>query len=123
MSGTTGTIKTDSALLTEFRDGQSAGAIVPLDVRDVIVSKANVNDLYDDPSNASGLGAAAIIRGSLYADAISGIVVGGGQNTATQQNNATLLQNAITYCAAHNKIFEIQGTYEINNSTGLVIPA
>jgi hypothetical protein len=123
MSGTTGTISTDSALLNLFRDGQADGAILPQDVRNVVVSKVNVNDIYDDPSNASGLGAPAIIRGSLYADAISGIVVGGGQNTATQQNNATLLQNAITYCAAHNKIFEIQGTYEINSSTGLVIPA
>ena len=123
MSGTTGTVRTDSALLTEFEDGQPNGSITPQYVRDLIASKPNVNDIYDDPTNASGLGAPALIRGSLYADHISGIVLGSGQSTAAQQNNATLLQNAITYCAAHNKIFEIQGVYEINSSTGLVIPA
>jgi hypothetical protein len=39
MSGTSGTVKTDSALLTEFADGQPEGTIVPGYVRDVIVSK------------------------------------------------------------------------------------
>src|SRR6478752_5541432 len=123
MSGTTGTVRTDSALLTEFEDGQPNGSITPQYVRDLIASKPNVNDIYDDPTNASGLGAPALIRGTLYADHISGIVLGSGQSTATQQNNATLLQNAINYCATNNKIFEIQGTYEINSSAGLVIPA
>jgi hypothetical protein len=124
MSGTTGTRRADTYLLTsEFQDGQAAGSITPQDMRDLVVSKVNVLDVYDDPANTSGLGAPAIIRGTLYADAISGIVLGGGQTTATQQNNATLLQNAINYAAQHNKIFEIQGVYEINSSTGLVIPA
>lgn len=123
MSTTLATIRSDATLLNELRDQQAAGAIVAQDVRDVVVSKVNVNDVYDDPLNVSGLGAPAIIRGTLYAQAISGIVLGGGQSTAVRQNNATLLQNAINYCAANNKIFEALGNYEIYSSTGLVTPA
>src|SRR6185437_13036600 len=119
MSGTTGTVRPDSALLTEFQDGQPNGAIIPQYVRDLIASKPIVNDIYNDPTNTSGLGAPALIRGTLYADHISGIVQGLGQSTATQQNNAALLQNAINYCATNNKIFEIEGFYQINSSTGL----
>ena len=38
MSDTTGTVRTDSDLLNEFRDGQPAGSITPQDVRDIIAS-------------------------------------------------------------------------------------
>lgn len=83
----------------------------------------NPQSAEDDPTNTSGLGAPAIIRGTIYANKISGLVVGSGQSTATQQANATALQNAINYAASNEKFFEIPpGVYQINNSAGLVIP-
>lgn len=43
MSGTTGTPRTQSYLLTtEFQDGQAPGSISPQDMRDIIVSTLNV---------------------------------------------------------------------------------
>lgn len=78
----------------------------------------------DDPTNASGLGTPAIIRGTVYADKVSGLVVGSGQTTAVRQANATALQNAITYAVNNSKFFELTpGTYEISNSAGIVVPA
>jgi hypothetical protein len=78
----------------------------------------------DDVLNASGLGAPAIIRGSVFAHLASGLVMGAGQTTGVRQTNATALQNAITYAASHGKFFVIEpGVYEINSSTGLSIPA
>lgn len=43
MSGTTGTVVTDSQLLTEFQDGQAAGAITPVRFRDAIVSLTSLS--------------------------------------------------------------------------------
>jgi hypothetical protein len=90
------------------------------------LSGSGVNTIsgFDDPTNASGLGAPAIIRGTVYAHLAAGVTVGAGQTTGVRQATATGLQNAINYAAANNKIFQInEGVYEINSSTGLVIPA
>jgi hypothetical protein len=72
MSGTTGTVQTDTALLNEFADGQAAGAIVPQYVRNVIVSKtaqiatalpsATTSQLYGGTGAAGA--AAAVTLGS-----------------------------------------------------------
>ena len=78
----------------------------------------------DDPQNTSGLGTAAILRGTVSTYSLAGLTPGAGQTTAVRQANATALQNAINYCAANGKFFEvIPNTYEINTSTGLVVPA
>jgi hypothetical protein len=42
MSGTTGSVRTDTTLLTEFSDGQAAGSITPQRVRDLIASKRSI---------------------------------------------------------------------------------
>lgn len=76
----------------------------------------------DDPANVSGLGAPAIIRGTVYAH-LSGVTVGAGQTLGVRQANATALQAAITYAAVNDKYFEIiPNVYEISNSAGLVVP-
>lgn len=83
-----------------------------------------INQGSDDPTNASGLGAPAIIRGTVYAHLAAGVTVGAGQTTTVRQATAVGLQNAITYAATNGKIFEIiPNIYEINNTTGLIIPA
>lgn len=77
----------------------------------------------DDPNNASGLGAPAIIRGTVYAHLCAGVTVGSGNSGTVQTATGVGLQAGITYAAAHNLIFQINpGTYEINNVLGLVIP-
>lgn len=78
----------------------------------------------DDPGNASGLGAPAIIRGTVYGHLAAGVTVGSGQTTGVRQATATGLQNALNYAGTNNKFFElIPNVYEINSSTGLVTPA
>lgn len=77
----------------------------------------------DDPTNASGLGAPAIIRGTVYGHLAAGVTVGAGQSGTVQTATGVALQAAITYAEANGKIFElVPNTYEINNAAGLVIP-
>lgn len=117
------TIRTISYLnSTLLADGQSAGAITPARMRDLVDTLGT--NTSDDLANASALGAPAIIRGTVYGHLASGVTVGAGQTTGVRQATATGLQNAITYAANNNKIFQLnEGVYEINSSTGLVIPA
>jgi hypothetical protein len=121
----TDTIRSDSYLTgSEFQDGQASGSISPQDIRDLVVSKANVLDVYDDASNTSGLGAPVIIRGTVYARRAAGVTVGAGQTQTVQQATLTGLQNAINYASSNGKFFEIEpNTYEIYGTTGLTIPA
>lgn len=114
-----GTPKSEADLLTEFAPGQAPGSITPEDEQDFIVSVPE----WDDPSNASGLGAPAILRGTVSAHLASGVTVGAGQSTATQQATLAGLQAAVNYAAQNNKFFEIvPGTYEIYGVSGLAIP-
>ena len=79
---------------------------------------------WDDSANASGLGAPAIIRGTVSTYNMSGLTVGSGQSTGVRQANATVLQNAINYCCTNSKYLEIvPGMYEINVAGGLTVPA
>lgn len=79
---------------------------------------------FDDPANASGLGAPAILRGTVNGESISGVIVGNGQTLAVRQNNLTRLQAGINYASANNKYFELApGVYEISGAAGLIIPA
>jgi hypothetical protein len=76
----------------------------------------------DDPTNTSGLGAPAIIRGTVYGHLASGLTVGTGLSQSVQTANATALQNAINYASSAGKFFElIPNTYQIYSSTGLTI--
>jgi hypothetical protein len=78
----------------------------------------------DDPANSSGLGAPAIIRGTVYGHLASGLTVGTGLSQSVQAANATALQNAINYAVSAGKFFElIPNTYQIYSSLGLNIPA
>jgi len=79
---------------------------------------------WDDPANASGLGAPAIIRGTVSTYNLSGLTKGAGQSTGVRQANATALQNAINYCCTNGKFLEVvPGMYEINVAGGLTVPA
>lgn len=77
----------------------------------------------DDPTNVSGLGAPAIIRGTVYGHLAAGVTMGSGNTQTVQTATAVGLQNAINYASSANKFFElVPGDYEIYSSTGLVIP-
>lgn len=79
---------------------------------------------FDDPNNNSGLGVPAILRGTVSTYNLGGLTIGAGLSTPVRQANATALQSAINYAAVNGKFLEIvPGTYEINSSTGLTIPA
>lgn len=105
---------------TLLAPGQAEGTITALRLEDIPDSFAP----WDDSANASGLGAPAILRGTVSTYNLSGLTPGSGMLTAVRQANATALQNAITYCAANEKFFEIvPGTYEIDVAAGLVVPA
>jgi hypothetical protein len=109
---------------TSFVDGQTVGSITPQRVRDFIVTVAPNIAGIDDPTNVIGLGAPAIIRGTVYPHLATGVTIGAGQTTTVRQANATALQACITDAVANQKYIEwIAGTFEINSSTGLVIPA
>lgn len=78
---------------------------------------------FDDAGNASGLGAPAILRGTISTYNMAGLVLGAGQTTGVRQTNATTLQSAFNYASAHGKFLEmVEGVYEISSSTGLVVP-
>jgi hypothetical protein len=105
---------------TLLASGQAAGSITPTRMQDIPDSFPP----WDDPANASGLGAPAILRGTVNAYSLSGLTIGAGQTTTVRQNNATALNNAFTYCQANGKYFEMPGgTYEINAAGGLIAPA
>lgn len=76
MSGTTGTARTQSFLLTnEFQDGQITGSITPQDMRDLVVSTYpnayNVVNYGADPTNVASSTTA-------FAAAITAATAGGG---------------------------------------------
>jgi hypothetical protein len=78
----------------------------------------------DDPNNASGLGAPAIIRGTVYGHLAAGVTRGAGQTTAVQTATLSGLQAALNEAATLSKFFELEpGTYEIYGANGLVIPS
>lgn len=114
------TPRTQGFLLgSEFQDGQAVGSITPQRMRDFIVSGPQWDAV-------SGTATPYLLRGTLDAAAYfvaNGGVVGAGQTTLQRQTNATVLQNAINYCCTNGKFFELSpGVYEINSSTGLLIP-
>jgi hypothetical protein len=78
--------------------------------------------IIDDPTNASGLGTPAIIRGTVYGHLAVGVTQGSGQTLAVRQTTATGLQNALNYAINNGKFFELEpGIYEIDTPTGLQI--
>jgi hypothetical protein len=78
---------------------------------------------FDDPANASGLGAPAILRGTVQAHLCAGVTQGSGQTLGVRQATYTGLQNAINYAGANGKFFEIEpGIYEYYSATALTIP-
>lgn len=91
----------------------------------VYLANPVINDFVpavDDPTNASGLNAPAITRGTVYAHMCAGVTIGAGQSTGTRQATATGLQNGLNYAQSNGKFWEIiPNTYEINTSTGLVV--
>jgi hypothetical protein len=104
--------------------GASATAFAALKPAKAQTTAYAVVPTLDDPQNTSGLGTAAILRGTVSTYSLAGQTPGAGQTTAVRQANATALQNAINYCAANGKMLEVvPNTYEINSSTGLLIPA
>jgi hypothetical protein len=118
------TAKTPSALGTEsaavYADGQAAASIFPARIRPVQQDIIDSYAPWDDPSNAIGLGAPAILRGTISLTRASGVTVGTGQATAVRQANATAVQAALDAAAANNKFVEFEpGTIEFSNSTGL----
>ena len=53
----------------------------------------------------------------------NGGVLGAGQSTSQQTKNGTVLNSLFTTASSQNKFIELEpNTYEINNSTGLVVP-
>jgi hypothetical protein len=118
------TAKTPSALGTEsaavYADGQASGSITPARIRPVQQDVIDSYAPWDDPSNAIGLGAPAILRGTISLTRASGVVVGTGQTGAVRSANATAVQAALDAAAANNKFVEFEeGTIEFSNSTGL----
>lgn len=121
----TGTPRTVTYLEnTSFPLSGPVSGITPQQMQDFVATSAPNIAGIDDPQNASGLGAPAIIRGTVYAHLAAGVTVGAGQTTGVRQATATGLQNAVNYASANGKYFDIEpNVYEINSSTGLVTPA
>ena len=113
-----GTAKSLSQLYAEFPSGGVAN-ITAQNVRDLVTSVP----LWDDPGNSSGLGAPAILRGTVEAHLSAGVTQGAGQTLGVRQATYTGLQNAINYAVANGKFFEIEpGIYEYYSATPLTIP-
>ena len=80
--------------------------------------------LSDDIANRSGLGAPAILNGTVYAHRAARVTLGAGQSTSVRQATLAGLQAAVNYAVSTGKFFElVPGTYEIDGAAGLVIPA
>jgi hypothetical protein len=104
--------------------GATATAFADLKPANAQTTAYAVVPTLDDPQNTSGLGAPAILRGTVSTYNLAGLTKGAGMSTAIRQANATALQSAITYAASNAKFFEcVPATYEIDSATGLVIPA
>lgn len=68
----------------------------------------------DDPTNASGLSAPAVIRGTVYAHLCAGVTVGSGGSTGVRTNTLNGLIAGMTWAANNNHFFVmVPGTYEI----------
>lgn len=84
------------------------------------------NSLFDDQSNASGLGMPAILRGTVSATKAvlaNGGAVTAGQTSAVRQATGAALQAALTYAGSAQKFFDCEpGVYEIEKAGGLIIP-
>ncbi len=73
----------------------------------------------DDPSNTSGLGAPAIVRGTIRGATVNGLTVGVGMSAAVRTANHTALQAALNYAVSNGKFFELEpNVYEIISPTG-----
>ena len=78
----------------------------------------------DDLANAQGLGAPAIILGTVYGHLAAGVTLGAGQSTATQTATLAGLQAALNKAGSLGKYFELEpNTYEIYGANGLVVSA
>lgn len=122
------TVRTDAYLVgSEFPNNITSGGITPQSQRDFVVSKINVMDFYDDPNNASGLSAPAIVRGSIRLEKVAGFTptppAGQFLTQAVMAANATALQNALNYASNNNKNIEVGNvTFQFYSSTGLILP-
>lgn len=77
---------------------------------------------FDDLPNSGGLGAPAILRGTIAAHLASGVALGAGMSDAVRTATTAGLNAAIAKAASLNKFLEIEpNTYETNGS--LLIPA
>jgi hypothetical protein len=69
---------------------------------------------FDDPTNVSGLGAPAILRGTVEAHKCASVTQGLGLSGAVRLATTAGLQAAINYAVANKKFFEIEpADYEI----------
>lgn len=118
-----GTVETVAQLLAGVPTGGPAGGITPTQMQNIVASTSAFAGL-DDPNNAIGLGAPAIIRGTIYAHKMTNLVAGAGQTTGVRTSNLTALNAAFADCLTYSKYFQFDvSTYEIYGSTGLLGPA
>jgi hypothetical protein len=106
---------------TEFTLTGAAGRIGPGDLDDVCDSYLpwDVNPTGGTPMPYVYMG---VLHGSAYYQSLGG-VIGSGNTTLVQQNNATYLQATITYAITNNLLcWLLPGVYEIYNATGVVLP-
>lgn len=116
--------RTTAQIQSDLADGGSPGNVTLQKVRNAFISGPQ----WDDSPNASGLGAPAILRGSISLANTSGITMGAGLSLGTRQANATTLQAAFDYAAAWDKFLEFNPpsssstppTIEIDNAAGIV---
>lgn len=116
-----GTARTTSYLLnTDFTLTGASGRIVPQSMDDLVVSGPQWDAV-------SGVATPYLLRGTLDGAAYftaNGGVLGAGQTTGQRQTNATVLNAAFAYCVTNGKFMELEpAVYEINSSTGLLVPA
>lgn len=121
----TGTPRTVTYLEnTSFPLSGPVSGITPQQMQDFVATSAPNIAGITDPTNASGLGAPAIIRKTVYLDQVSGYTPGTGLGTTIQTANGIALQAAITQAASNGWIIEANSnTYEFYRSGGLIIPA
>lgn len=109
-----------SATIGALQAANSLGELVPA----TTAGNSNVSSiLSDDPTNAWGMGAPAVIRGSIFIPKLSGINLGSSIGTADQTANGTILQTAFTQGVTNGKWFECDDrNIEFYNTSGLVFP-
>lgn len=113
------TPRTTAQLVTASADNTS-GLYTNQNVRDLIVSTQQWDVVSGSPvvnlMRGTVDGAAYFVR--------NGGVIGAGQTTTQRQTNATVLNTLFSYCVTNGKFCELApGVYEINSTTGLLIPA